>query len=331
MEVVMKKRNAALAAAITGALTAGGILVWAIVSDDSKPSASSEAETITTITTVTEAEPITENLPEATTTKATTAAPEKPAPTPNAKADDKPSGLRKFKVDVLLAPMGFRVEEDYVLEIAKAEDVHSKRDSHLDSTDNIFYSASVINGVTELALADGEYELCIYPEGRPDNFKRYTWTIGKDTTDRDLQLIVTEKVAEGQMMIVLHWGEKPRDIDGYLVGEDDFIYYWGREGKHARLDTDSKKGSGIETITVTDLNGSFKYTVDDYSNEVELGKSGAVVEAFTSEDRNPTIFRVPEGIKEVWDVFTLKDGKLTAINKEGEMICPEKIAAAQDE
>ena len=66
----------------------------------------------------------------------------------------------------------------------------------------------------------------------------------------------------------------------------------------------------------------------DYSNESELGKSGAVVEVFTSEDRNPTIFRVPEGIKEVWDVFTLKDGRLTAINREGEMICPEKIAAA---
>ena len=323
----MKKRNAALAAAITGALAAGGILVLTIISDDSKPPASSEATPAAAVTTAAVTEPITESLPEVTTAKTTTA-PLKTTPTPTAKTDEKPSDLRRFKVDVLLAPMGFRVEEDYVLEIAKAEDVHSKRDSHLDSTDNIFYSASVINGVTELALADGKYELCIYPEGRPDNFKRYTWTISKDTTDRDLQLIVTEKVAEGQMMIVLHWGEEPRDIDGYLVGEDDFIYYWGREGRHARLDTDSKKGSGIETITVTDLNGSFRYTVDDYSNESELGKSGAVVEVFTSEDRNPTIFRVPEGIKEVWDVFALKDGRLTAINREGEMICPEKIAAA---
>ena len=229
-----------------------------------------------------------------------------------------------FTVDILLAPYGYHVSEDYVLEIARAQDVHSTSVSHLDNSDNIFYSASVINGITKLYLENGEYEVCIYPEGEPENFKRYSWKIDDSTTDSDLKLIVTENIKPGQMMIVLHWGDRPRDIDGYFVGEGDFVHYWGRVGKHARLDIDERTGNGIEAITVTDPKGDFTYYVDDYSNEISLGQTNVVVEVFSWENKAPTIFRVPTGIKEVWEVFTMKDGVITESGKEGPVICPEK-------
>ena len=331
----MNGRNTALAVIAAVALASVGAIVWALVpasknedasaSDQSAVSVSqSEAESSA-------AESVTEQSESSDSSEAESITESAAESSAEGSSDTEKPAKRKFTVDVLLAPLGFRVEKDYELEIAPAADVKSKPSSRLDFQDNIIYSAAVINGVTELELENGDYEICIYPEGQPDNFKRYSWHIDEDTSNKALQLIVTEKVEPGQMMIVLHWGEKPRDIDGYLVGEGETVFYWGREGKHARLDTDSRKGSGIETITVTDTNGSFTYTVDDYSNETPLWQSGAVVEVFTSENRNPTVFRVPANIKEVWEVFKLENGQLTAINKEGGIICPEKIDGSWEE
>ena len=316
----MSRRNAALAAAAAIAVAAVGAIIWALVpSSDDNTSSAAVSTSVTAVQTASE-------------TPQPDSSDNDPESDPLTSKSDPPKPVkRQFKVDVLLAPLGFRVDKDYELEIAPAADVKSKPTSHLDVKDNIIYAASVINGVTELELEDGDYEICIYPEGQPDNFKRYSWHIDENTTNKDLQLIVTEKVAAGQMMIVLHWGDKPRDIDGYLVGEGETVFYWGREGKHARLDTDSRKGNGIETITVTDINGNFTYTVDDYSNETPLGKSGAVVEVFSSENRNPTVYRVPAGIKEVWEVFRLENGQLTELGTEGKTICPEKLDGTWEE
>lgn len=323
----MNGRKAALAVTAAVALAAVGAIVWALV-----PGSKNEDSSVSDQSAVTVSQSISESSQAESVTEQPDSSEAEPITASTAGSNDtKKPVKRQFTVDVLLAPLGFRVDKDYELEIAPAADVKSKPSSHLDSQDNIIYSAAVINGVTELELEDGDYEICIYPEGQPDNFKRYSWHIDANTTNKDLQLIVTEKLADGQMMIVLHWGEKPRDIDGYLVGEGETVFYWGREGKHARLDTDSRKGNGIETITVTDTKGSFTYTVDDYSNETPLGQSGAVVEVFTSENRNPTIYRVPENIREVWEVFRLENGQLTAINKEGGIICPEKIDGTWEE
>lgn len=237
---------------------------------------------------------------------------------------DDSDGTRHFVIDVILAPYGYHIDSDYVLEIARAEDVHSPDDSHLDASDGIFYSAVVIDGVTEIDLQDGEYIVCVYPEDQPDNFKRYTWNIDENTTNSDLKLIVTEKVEEGQIMIVLRWNDTPQDIDGYLVGEGDFIYYWGKEGVHGRLDTDCRSGNGIETITITDSSGKFTYYVDNYSGEEAMGKnSGATVTIFTEDTKYPQVFRIPGSIIDVWEVFTIEDGIVTEIGKEGEPICPE--------
>lgn len=232
--------------------------------------------------------------------------------------------VKEFTVDILLAPYGYNVTTDYILEIAEASKVHSSAESHFDSSDEIYYSASVINGVTKIALPQGKYEVCLYPEDQPDNFKRYSWDINKDTSDHDLQLIVTDKIEPDTAMIVLRWLDKPRDIDGCFVGEGDFVYYKQQNGNHAHLDIDYKKGNGIETITVTDMKGDFRYYVNNYSGEVPMGKnSHAIVEVFFEDTKAPLVFTIPENIKDIWEVFSMKDGKITEVNNEGKLEFPE--------
>ena len=313
----MQKRMIGIAFFTLAAMVSIGVIVWTLIPkkscDDTIRSSTTDSSQSSTMSD--------EEAVETTTSSQTVSEKSKQDVTSYEKGTD---SRHSFTVNVLLAPYGYNVEGDYVLEIAKADDVHSKPTSHLDKSDNIFYSAAVIDGITEIRLDNGKYAVCVYPEDEPDNFKRYEWIITDATTDKDLVLIVTEKVEPDQLMIVLHWGEQPRDIDGYLVGEGDFVHYWGKIGKHARLDIDSRQGNGIECITVTDPKGEFTYYIDDYSNEVPLNKSRAVVQIFRSDTRSPETFTVPDNIKEVWTVFSMKDGIVTEIGEEGPVICPEK-------
>ena len=224
---------------------------------------------------------------------------------------------RHFTVDVVLATTGNHVDGRYVFEIARAEDVVSGDNSPLGSGDNIFYSQTISDGVVDVDLENGEYSVCVYPENDPNNFQRYNWEIDDNTVDVDLKLIITGTITDGQIIIVLRWGDQPRDIDAHLVSSDDHVYYQHPNGTHANLDVDCMNGNGIETITINDIEGDYTYYVNNYSGSPSMGEySGATVEVFTPGSATPRTYTIPEDIYGIWEVFSLHNGTITDINRD---------------
>lgn len=225
---------------------------------------------------------------------------------------------RSFTVDIIVAQTGKRVTGDYHFDIAKAEDVRSGDKSLLGANDNVFYSVTVTNGVVDVELANGKYVVCVYPEKDKNNFQRYNWEITDSTKDADLKIVVTDKLLANQIIIVLKWADKPRDLDAHLVGMGEHIWYSNKNGKNAKLDVDKQEGNGIETITIKNGKGDYTYYVDNYSGEAHMGQSShAIVQVFTGGSSTPQTFTVPANVKNVWEVFKLHDGVVTPVNREG--------------
>ena len=228
---------------------------------------------------------------------------------------------RNFSVDIVLASTGKHVEGNYRFDIAKAEDVKSGKNSVLGAADNVFFSTTVTNGVVDIALANGKYVVCVYPENDPSNFKRYNWEIKDTTRDADLKIVVTKKLANGQIIIVLKWGATPRDLDSHVVGNGSHISFRNRSTPIGNLDVDCMRGNGIETITLKNGNGTYRYYVDNYSNEEAMGlHSNATVEVFTEGSSSPRVFTIPNTMRKIWKVFEIRNGELVVINQEATAI-----------
>ena len=81
------------------------------------------------------------------------------------------------------------------------------------------------------------------------------------------------------------------------------------------------EGNGIETITLKNGNGNYKYFVHNYSHEEPMGlHSNATVEVFTSDSSTPRVFTIPNNIQYIWEVFEIRNGELIVINKEASAI-----------
>lgn len=231
------------------------------------------------------------------------------------------SNKRNFSVDIVLASTGKHVQGSYRFDIARAEDVKSGQNSPLGASDNVFFSTTVTNGVVDIALSNGKYIVCVYPENDPQNFRRYTWDIKDSTKDADLKLVVTNKLANGQVIIVLKWGDSPKDLDSHVVGNGSHISFRSTNTPIGNLDIDCMEGNGIETITLKNGNGNYKYFVHNYSHEEPMGlHSNATVEVFTSDSSTPRVFTIPNNIQYIWEVFEIRNGELIVINKEASAI-----------
>jgi hypothetical protein len=92
----------------------------------------------------------------------------------------------------------------------------------------------------------------------------------------------SETLAEGQVRIVLEWGENPSDLDSHLTGpaEDGgrfHVYYANQEpsGAGANLDRDDVSSYGPETTTITEFrSGTYRYSVFNFSNQSDDGAVG---------------------------------------------------------
>ena len=228
---------------------------------------------------------------------------------------------RRFTVDIVSASTGKHVTGSYHIAIAKAETVKSGTQSKLGSADGIFFETNVTNGVVNVELANGKYVVCVYPQNDPTNFRRYNWEITNATKDSDLKLVVTNKLAAGQVIIVLKWGEHPRDLDSHVVGNGEHIYFQHKTASIGNLDVDCMNGNGIETITLKNSNGTYRYYVDNYSKEEPMGqRSNATVEVYTANSSTPQVFRMPSNMVNIWEVFEIKNGEIKIINAEASSI-----------
>lgn len=128
-------------------------------------------------------------------------------------------------------------------------------------------------------------------------------------------------------VVVLSWNDLPRDLDAHLTGpklnstERFHIFYnneiYEENGvKYAELDVDDVNGYGPETITsFKQVDGVYRFFVNNYSLDAPLVKSGAKVELY--KDGNLIkVFNIPtSGEGEYWNVFEINNGILTTINQ----------------
>lgn len=231
---------------------------------------------------------------------------------------------RKFTVDIVDAATGYAVEGDYVFQISAKSDVGSSS-GVLRSSDNIIDEETVSNGVINVELPDGDYVVCLYPSGNEDNATRYEWTIDSNTDDADLKLVVAN-TAQGEIVIVLKWGEQPRDLDAHLFqgsfnSHTSEVSYMNKNTDYASLDVDCMDGNGIETITITDTSGDYSYFVNNYSMDGQLSESGATVEVFVGGESSPRVFKIPSVQNDMgiqanggWYVFDISNGEITEVN-----------------
>lgn len=147
-----------------------------------------------------------------------------------------------------------------------------------------------------------------------------------DETTRQLPLNPIEIGVEYSYRIVLTWGEKPRDLDSYLVDNNlnTTLYYankniYENEEKTAELDYDKMNGFGPETVTIykANENSSYEYYIKDYTISGELYSSSAVVQVYKGNELVKTI-NVPSDAgnygKNKWNVLKIENGKVNILN-----------------
>lgn len=125
--------------------------------------------------------------------------------------------------------------------------------------------------------------------------------------------------------IVLSWGASPTDLDSYLMGTSsdgtavnvnytNMSAYDGSGEKIAELDVDDVTSYGPETVTLYDINGSYEFVVDDFTNSGTIAQSGATVKIYVGSSLYATV-SVPGGVTDLWHVCTIQGGQVTVTNR----------------
>lgn len=191
----------------------------------------------------------------------------------------------------------------------------------------------------------GAFELIIrregYAEDRVENV-----VIGEGENNVDPRPI-TEELEDGEIRIVLSWGENPRDLDSHLTGPlaDDsrfHVAFFNRtpEGSNANLDRDDTTSFGPETITVTALrDGMYRYSVHNFSNQSEDGGVGIYESPaevrFYDDDGLIDVYSPPEAEEDdgnTWRVFefTVDNGTVTLDDANGATLGYEQASSSSD-
>ena len=125
--------------------------------------------------------------------------------------------------------------------------------------------------------------------------------------------------------IVLSWGASPTDLDSHLSGtSSDGTYIAvnytnmsavdGSGQKVAELDVDDVTSYGPETVTIYDVNGTYDFVVDDFTNSGTIAQSGATVKIYVGSSLYATV-SVPGGVTDLWHVCTIQEGKVSVTNR----------------
>lgn len=185
----------------------------------------------------------------------------------------------------------------------------------------------------ELTLSVGYYTLAVKKDGYVTN----SINISISSGERANQNIVLspEREADGNLRIVLTWGEYPWDLDSHLFGPstddgsrfhtcyyDDYAYN-AAGTVIADLDVDDTSSYGPETTTVRQMaaEGIYSFYVHDYTNRsasysTEMSNSGAKVQVYLGDTLCYT-FNVPVNVEgTLWHVFDydVETDRLTPVN-----------------
>ena len=182
-------------------------------------------------------------------------------------------------------------------------------------------SVTGIDGVYEIDLPPGLYT--VETDGAGYIAEEHIVEIGENEIESEENFTVTRELDEGEVRLVLTWGESPLDLDSHLYGSTDsgsniHIYYQEKSssdpaGTIAELDLDDTTSYGPETTTIHNLAGRYEYYVHNYTpSSGTLEGSGATVTVYLPGQPVRT-FQVNEGPinEDTWYVCTIDHGKLS--------------------
>lgn len=178
---------------------------------------------------------------------------------------------------------------------------------------------SIDSGNYSVELETGDYTFEVSASG----YKKEYFNVYVSGADQEKDFSISPSLAEGEIRIVLEWGATPSDLDSHLEGTtkngDEVSIYWmnpvATSGAKtiAQLDVDDRDGYGPETITLSELGGTYQYRVHRFSSSGSLAMSGAVVKVYSGSSE-PITISVPSDCDEWWDVFTIENGEIKNIN-----------------
>ncbi len=200
--------------------------------------------------------------------------------------------------------------------------------------DNINGSSPIItttsdsDGDYSIELPGGNYTLVLEKDGYLKASANILVIGGEYLSNQNCSM--TPVLNNGEVRIVLTWGEHPSDLDSHLVGPAPnggrFHTYWNNKDYkynytlYDNLDLDDVTSYGPETTSIyIPLDGTYTFYVHDYSNRdstfsTAMAESGAVVTVYTSGRTQPLIFNVPPMDGTLWEVFTITNGQLVPVN-----------------
>lgn len=184
------------------------------------------------------------------------------------------------------------------------------------------------NGEYSVELAPGNYTIHVAAQGYLSDFTTILIIGGQETGSQDCTL--TPILNEGELRIVLTWGEYPADLDSHMVGPtpDGFGFhtfysnknYYSSQMLYDNLDVDDTSSYGPETTSVyIGLDGTYTFYVHDFSNKgssssTALSMSGAQVKVYVAGQSSPIIYNVPNQQGTLWKVCSIANGVVTPIN-----------------
>ena len=182
---------------------------------------------------------------------------------------------------------------------------------------------SDLSGKYNINLDSGDYMVEVVCTGYTTEFFKLYVGSNREMTAEPFYL--SPMLSNGQIRIVLEWGNSPTDLDSHLDGSLDSGFgvhvdftnkYTSKDGnKIAELDIDDTDGYGPETTTIYDTNGKFVFSVEDYTGSGTMSLSGATVKIYLPDQSAPIEVHVPSsGIVNYWNVCTIDHGEVTVNN-----------------
>ncbi len=203
-------------------------------------------------------------------------------------------------------------------------DVYSQELNHGNDIIQTIYSGE--DGKYTFQANAGKYRLVAEKDGFVTNTV-YTTLVEEQT---DLQIVLNPTnlpSVDGNMRVVLTWGEYPYDLDSHMVQISDegnyHTYFSDMSEGNMSLDVDDINSYGPETITVTNAeNEKYEYYIHDYTNKDssssgELAGSSAKVQIYAG-DRLMYTINVPQNREgTLWHVFDYDaaTGAISLINE----------------
>ncbi len=193
-------------------------------------------------------------------------------------------------------------------------------------------------GWYEVTLDPGNYTVYTEADGYQADYSSILVIGGEYTSNQNCTL--TPILNDGEVRIVLTWGDYPSDLDSHLVGpsyDGEFhVYYsdmthYEYSELYSRLDVDDTSSYGPETTSIYySLAGTYTFYVHDYSNRnssfsTAMATSGATVKVYIAGQEEPMVFYVPNQEGTLWTVCTIRNGVVTPINEMGYESSPSNV------